>query len=59
MESWKSVLARQGKNAGFQKKADTLENVFAFGVILLEIISGRPPYCKDRGNLVNWVSWNQ
>lgn len=30
-------------------------NIFAFGVILLEIISGRPPYCKDRGCLVDWV----
>lgn len=31
-------------------------NSFAFGVILLEIISGRLPYCKDNGYLVRWVS---
>ena len=30
-------------------------NLFAFGVILLEIISGRLPYCKDKGHLVDWA----
>eukprot|EP00262_Sarcandra_glabra_P005329 TRINITY_DN16794_c0_g1_i1.p1 TRINITY_DN16794_c0_g1~~TRINITY_DN16794_c0_g1_i1.p1 ORF type:complete len:116 (-),score=15.91 TRINITY_DN16794_c0_g1_i1:281-628(-) len=34
---------------------DVPDNTFAFGVLLLEIISGRPPYCKDRGCLVDWA----
>lgn len=34
---------------------DIQGNVYAFGVLLLEIISGRPPYCKDKGGLVDWV----
>jgi hypothetical protein len=38
------------------KHADVQGNTFAFGVILLEIISGRLPYCKDKGYLVDWVS---
>jgi len=38
------------------KQADIQANTFAFGVILLEIISGRLPYCKDKGYLVDWVS---
>lgn len=38
------------------KQADIQGNTFAFGVILLEIISGRLPYCKDKGYLVDWVS---
>jgi serine/threonine protein kinase len=37
------------------KHADIQGNTFAFGVILLEIISGRLPYCKDKGYLVDWV----
>ncbi|XP_043717364.1 probable LRR receptor-like serine/threonine-protein kinase At1g63430 [Telopea speciosissima] len=69
-ESWKMVLARSEKNSGsigngsalcgFQdsldeRHLDVQGNVFAFGVLLLEIISGRPPYCKDRGCLVDWA----
>ncbi|KAJ4954430.1 hypothetical protein NE237_011213 [Protea cynaroides] len=69
-ESWKTVLARSGKNSGsinnggtlcgFQDSLDKRHldiqgNVFSFGVLLLEIISGRPSYCKDRGCLVDWA----
>ncbi|XP_077223807.1 putative LRR receptor-like serine/threonine-protein kinase At1g63430 isoform X2 [Tasmannia lanceolata] len=69
-ERWKTVLAKSEKNPSFMNNAvairgflDSLErrnvdvqgNKFAFGVLLLEIISGRPPYCKDRGCLVNWA----
>ncbi|KAJ0963804.1 hypothetical protein J5N97_028926 [Dioscorea zingiberensis] len=38
-----------------QRHMDVQGNTFAFGVLLLEIITGRPPYCKDRGCLVNWA----
>lgn len=70
-ERWKTVLAKSEKSysgymsngIAFRGFPDLLErrhldvqcNIFAFGVILLEIISGRPPYCKDRGCLVDWV----
>ncbi|PIA34184.1 hypothetical protein AQUCO_03800041v1 [Aquilegia coerulea] len=69
-ESWKAIYARSGKSAdsdqnggvicGFPdsieaRHLDVEANIFAFGVLLLEIISGRPPYCKDRGCLVDWV----
>ncbi|OEL32491.1 putative LRR receptor-like serine/threonine-protein kinase [Dichanthelium oligosanthes] len=37
------------------KHADIQGNTYAFGVILLEIISGRLPYCKDKGYLVDWA----
>ena len=43
-------------DSGEDKQADIQANTFAFGVILLEIISGRLPYCKDKGYLVDWVS---
>jgi len=31
-------------------------NVFDFGKLLLEIISGKLPYFEEQGTLVNWVS---
>lgn len=34
---------------------DVKGNTFVFGLILLEIISGRPPFCKDTGYLIDWV----
>lgn len=59
------MFSKSGKNSGsFYSVMDSIEqqhmdvqgNTFAFGVLLLEIISGRPSHCKDRGSLVNWVS---
>ncbi|KAG4972941.1 hypothetical protein AAZX31_11G024200 [Glycine max] len=69
-ESWKTILERSEKNSGSigsqggvcilpnsleARHLDTKGNTFAFGVLLLEIISGRPPYCKDKGYLVDWA----
>ncbi|XP_065858241.1 probable LRR receptor-like serine/threonine-protein kinase At1g63430 isoform X2 [Euphorbia lathyris] len=69
-ESWKSILTRSEKNSGSigsqgaicvlpdsleSRHLDVKGNVYAFGVLLLEIISGRPPYCKEKGSLVDWA----
>ncbi|KAJ4849343.1 hypothetical protein Tsubulata_010254 [Turnera subulata] len=69
-ESWKSILSRSEKNSGSigsqgaicvlpnsleGRHLDVQGNIYAFGVLLLEIISGRPPYCKDKGCLVDWI----
>ncbi|QCD91651.1 probable LRR receptor-like serine/threonine-protein kinase At1g63430 isoform X1 [Vigna unguiculata] len=69
-ESWKTILERSEKNSGSigsqgaicvlpnsleARHLDTKGNIFAFGVLLLELISGRPPYCKDKGYLVDWA----
>ncbi|XP_044483949.1 probable LRR receptor-like serine/threonine-protein kinase At1g63430 isoform X2 [Mangifera indica] len=69
-ESWKTILARSEKNSGSigshgaicllpnsleERHLDVQGNIYAFGVLLLEIISGRPPYCKDKGSLVEWA----
>jgi hypothetical protein len=35
---------------------DVQANTFAFGVILLELISGRASLSKDTDDLVDWVS---
>lgn len=70
-ESWKTILSRSEKNSGAissegaicilpnsleGRYIDVQGNIYAFGVLLLEIISGRPPYCKDKGSLVDWVT---
>lgn len=34
---------------------DIQGNIYAFGILVLEIVSGRPPYCEDRGYLLDWV----
>ncbi|XP_060173108.1 probable LRR receptor-like serine/threonine-protein kinase At1g63430 isoform X1 [Lycium barbarum] len=69
-ESWKSIIARSEKNSGAissegamcvlpnsleSRHLDIQGNIYAFGVLLLEIISGRPPSCKDKGCLVDWA----
>ncbi|MBA0796756.1 hypothetical protein Gohar_007496 [Gossypium harknessii] len=69
-ESWKTIIARSEKNSGSigsngamcllpnsveNRHLDIQGNIHAFGILLLEIISGRPPFCKDRGSLIDWA----
>ncbi|KAH0884261.1 hypothetical protein HID58_060357 [Brassica napus] len=69
-ECWKTILARSEKNlrninsegavcvlpnAMESRYLDVSGNIYAFGVLLLEIVSGRPPFCKDRGLLIEWA----
>ncbi|KAF8103307.1 hypothetical protein N665_0188s0246 [Sinapis alba] len=30
-------------------------NIYSFGLLLLELVSGRPSYCQERGCLVKWA----
>ncbi|CDP09761.1 unnamed protein product [Coffea canephora] len=69
-ESWKSIHSRSEKNSGSisnegaicvlpngleARHLDIHGNIYAFGILLLEIVSGRPPYCEDKGCLVDWA----
>ncbi|OIW20201.1 hypothetical protein TanjilG_06602 [Lupinus angustifolius] len=36
--------------------ADPETNVYNFGILLLEIISGKLPHSEEQGNLVNWAA---
>lgn len=38
-----------------ERHLDIQGNIYSFGVLLLEIVSGRPSFCKDKGCLVDWV----
>ncbi|KAL6558868.1 hypothetical protein OROMI_019218 [Orobanche minor] len=69
-ECWKAVLSRSEKSSGAiinegvvcilpnsleGRHLDAEGNIYAFGILLLEVVSGRPPYCKDKGCLVDWA----
>ncbi|KAJ9549888.1 hypothetical protein OSB04_022431 [Centaurea solstitialis] len=70
-ESWKTILTRSGNssrcisNEGAamcipsgsleERHLDINGNIYGFGVLLLEIVSGRLPVGKEKGVLVNWA----
>nr|XP_043606379.1 probable LRR receptor-like serine/threonine-protein kinase At1g63430 [Erigeron canadensis] len=69
-ESWKTILTRsENSSTSISNEGaecvqpsslqschlDIQGNIYAFGVLLLEIISGRPPICKDKGFIVDWA----
>ncbi|KAK1353337.1 putative LRR receptor-like serine/threonine-protein kinase [Heracleum sosnowskyi] len=69
-ESWKTIISRSEKNSGAiscegavcvlpsslnSRHLDVQGNIYAFGVLLLELISGRPSFCKEKGCLVDWA----
>ncbi|KAH6823996.1 Leucine-rich repeat protein kinase family protein [Perilla frutescens var. hirtella] len=69
-ECWKTVLSRSEKSSGTisnegavcilpknleGRHLDIQGNTYAFGILLLEIVSGRPPYSADKGCLVDWA----
>ncbi|KAK8495809.1 hypothetical protein V6N13_026317 [Hibiscus sabdariffa] len=69
-ESWKTILARSEKNSGSigsngsicllpssleKRHLDIQGNIHAFAILVLEIISGKPPFCKDKGFFIDWA----
>ncbi|KAF5736548.1 hypothetical protein HS088_TW14G00692 [Tripterygium wilfordii] len=57
---WNAIAAAEREAAG--KKlldtpiADQESNVYGFGVLLFEMLTGRLPYLVDNGSLVDWAS---
>ncbi|KAL8216682.1 hypothetical protein R6Q57_023519 [Mikania cordata] len=69
-ESWKTIVTRSENSShsishegdvcvlpsSFEERhLDIQGNIYSFGVLLLEIVSGRPSFCKDKGCLVDWA----
>lgn len=57
---WNEITAAE-READRKNLADTTlttleDNVYAFGVLLFEIVTGRMPYLVDDGSLENWAS---
>ncbi|OIV95239.1 hypothetical protein TanjilG_21629 [Lupinus angustifolius] len=44
------------KKSELPPHADPETNVYNFGILLLEIISGKLPHSEEQGNLVNWAA---
>jgi len=55
LEPAKSSVRGESKKYGMLR-ASLDQNVYDFGILLLEIISGKLPQSEEQGNLVNWVS---
>ena len=45
------------KHSELPSHADPETNVYNYGILLLEIISGRLPYSKEHGYLLDWVKF--
>ncbi|KAH9625004.1 hypothetical protein KSS87_011261 [Heliosperma pusillum] len=49
-------LKESGEDGLLARCADPRENVYDFGILLLEIITGRIPHSEKEGSLIDWAS---
>ncbi|GER30366.1 leucine-rich repeat protein kinase family protein [Striga asiatica] len=69
-ECWKTILSRSEKSSGAlsnegsvcvisnsleERNIDIQSNTYSFGILLLEIISGRLPFSQEKGCLLDWA----
>ncbi|XP_015873613.1 protein MALE DISCOVERER 2 isoform X2 [Ziziphus jujuba] len=52
----KSSNEDEKENSELPPPADPETNIYSFGILLLEIISGKLPYSEEQGHLVNWAA---
>ena len=50
------VSSKGGSKKSELQRADLDANVYDFGILLLEIISGKLPQSEEHGNIVNWAA---
>eukprot|EP00268_Persea_americana_P033210 TRINITY_DN32944_c0_g2_i3.p1 TRINITY_DN32944_c0_g2~~TRINITY_DN32944_c0_g2_i3.p1 ORF type:complete len:693 (+),score=153.99 TRINITY_DN32944_c0_g2_i3:250-2328(+) len=59
---WKEFVAKgkipddDDSNRSELPLADTESNVYNFGVLMLEVVSGKVPHCEEQGSIVNWAA---
>jgi hypothetical protein len=51
-----STVGDESKKSELPPPQGPETDVYNFGILLLEIISGKLPYSEEQGHLVNWVS---
>ncbi|XP_022140198.1 protein MALE DISCOVERER 2-like [Momordica charantia] len=56
VSKYKNAGDHDAEHSELPPLADPESNVYSFGVLLLEIISGKLPYSEDQGPLVNWAA---
>ncbi|KAK3027916.1 hypothetical protein RJ639_040599 [Escallonia herrerae] len=52
----KTPAENESEHSELPPLADAETNAYSFGVLLLEIISGKLPYTEEHGSLVNWAA---
>ncbi|KAL3344127.1 hypothetical protein AABB24_023523 [Solanum stoloniferum] len=58
---WSELIAKSKdprdelENSELPALADPETNIYSFGILLLEIISGKSPYSEEQGSLLNWA----
>ncbi|KAD4179436.1 hypothetical protein E3N88_28027 [Mikania micrantha] len=63
MGFWKDLISKSNLSADFESEhsqlpplIDTETNVYSFGILMLEIISGKLPYSEQQGPLLAWAA---
>lgn len=58
---WDEFVKKSAEHEGQQLEYPLLEDeesdVYNFGLLLLEVISGKLPYSEEHGSLLNWVNF--
>ncbi|KAG6620455.1 protein MALE DISCOVERER 2-like isoform X1 [Carya illinoinensis] len=52
----KTISEEEKEDSKLPPLADPETNICSFGILLLEIISGKLPFSEEQGHLVNWAS---
>ncbi|XP_062162449.1 protein MALE DISCOVERER 2-like isoform X1 [Alnus glutinosa] len=52
----KTSVEDEKENSELPPLSDPETNVYSFGILLLEIISGKLPYSEEQGHLVSWAA---
>ncbi|KAI3456143.1 hypothetical protein Pfo_012806 [Paulownia fortunei] len=52
----KNPAENESEHSELPPLADVETNIHSFGILLLEIISGKLPYSEEHGKLVNWAA---
>ncbi|XP_072998811.1 protein MALE DISCOVERER 1 isoform X1 [Typha latifolia] len=59
---WKEAVTKQNLSGDDDfdpsetPSVDSLSNIYNFGILMLEIISGKLPYSEEQGSLLNWAT---
>jgi len=53
-----SSPGHESQKSDLPPHADPETDVYNFGVLLLEIISGKLPYSEEQGHITDWVSFH-
>lgn len=51
----KNTAENESEHSELPPLADAETNVYSFGILMLETISGKLPYSEEQGLLMNWV----